>query len=145
MGNEKCRKGNRTMMNGNYYHRTHKNHKPDTRGKVDHADNPANLFKIQNTDKEIKWVYSAKVTNESHIGYHQVIYALANHLLIYSVVKLKEWLNKDKTFNSLLKEDNLGRKYIVYSDYKKWAIANSKKLGLTTRQIKEIKEWILNL
>ena len=53
MGDEKCRKGNRTMMNGNYYHRTHKNHKPDTRGKVDHTDNPANLFRIQNTDKEI--------------------------------------------------------------------------------------------
>ena len=56
-----------------------------------------------------------------------------------------QWLDKDKTFNSLLKEDNLGRKYIIYSDYKKWAIANSKKLRLTTRQIKEIKEWILNL
>ena len=23
------------MLNGNYYHRTHKNFKPDTRGKVD--------------------------------------------------------------------------------------------------------------
>ena len=85
------------------------------------------------------------MSNESHIGYHQVIYALANHLIIYSVVKIKEWLDKDKTFNNLLKEDNLGRKYIIYSDYKKWAIANSKKLRLTTRQIKEIKEWILNL
>ncbi len=71
MGYEECRKGNRAMMmNGNYYHRTHKNHKPDTRGKVNHANNPANLFRIQNTDKEIKWVYSAKVSNESHIGYH---------------------------------------------------------------------------
>lgn len=133
------------MLNGNYYHRTHKNYKPDTRGKVDHTDNPANLFSIQNTDIEIKWVYSAKVSDKSLIGYYQVIFALANHLLIYSVVKIKEWLNKDKTFNSLLKEDNLGRKYIIYSDYKKWAIANSKKLKLTCRQIKEIKEWILNL
>ena len=73
------------MMNGNYYHRTHKNHKPNMRGKVDHEDNPANLFSIQNTDREIKWVYSAEVSDKSHIGYHQVIYALANHLLIYSV------------------------------------------------------------
>ena len=145
MGNEKCRKGNRIMMNGNYYHRIHKNHKPDTRGKVDHRDSPTNLFGIQNTDRQIKWVQSEDVKNDSLIGYHQVVFALSKLINIYSNVKMKEWLDKNKTFNSLLKEDNLGRKYLIYSDYRKWAVANSKKLNLKERQKKEIKLWILGL
>lgn len=133
------------MLDGNYYHRTHKNFKPDTRGKVDHFDCPTNLFGIKNTDREIELVYSDNVKNDTPIGYHQVIYALSKLIHIYSNVKLKEWLDKDKTFNSLLKEDNIGRKYLVYSDYRKWAIINSKKLNLKERQKKEIKLWILGL
>ena len=145
MGYEKCRKGNRTMLNGNYYHRTHKNFKPGSRGKVDHKDSPTNLFSIQNTDREIKWVCSKDVTSESRIGYHQVVYALHRCVGIYSNVKMKQWIDKDKNFNSLLKEDNLGRKYLIYSDYKKWALANSKKLKLIETQKKEIAIWILGL
>jgi len=133
------------MLNGNYYHRTHKNFKPDSRGKVNHADCPTNLFSIQNTDKEIKWVSSKDVIGESRIGYHQVIYALHRNISIYSNVKMKQWLDKDKTFNSLLKEDNIGRKYIIYNDYKKWALANCKKLKLIESQKKEIAIWILGL
>ena len=79
------------MINGNYYHRTHKNHKPDTRGKVDHRDSPTNLFGIQNTDREIKWVQSEDVKNDSLIGYHQVVFALSKLINIYSNVKMKEW------------------------------------------------------
>lgn len=132
------------MMNGNYYHRTHKNFSPDSRGKVDHYDCPTNLFSIQNTDKEIEWTYHSKVTNKSKIGYHQVIFAISKLINIYSNKKMKEWLDKDKTFNSLLKEDSIGRKYIVYSDYRKWALSNNK-LKLTDRQKKEAKIWILGL
>ncbi len=58
---------------------------------------------------------------------------------------MKQWLDKDKNFNSLLKEDNLGRKYLIYSDYKKWALVNSKKLKLIETQKKEIAIWILGL
>ena len=104
-----------------------------------------NLFGIQNTDREIKWVQSEDVKNDSLIGYHQVVFALSKLINIYSNVKMKEWLDKNKTFNSLLKEDNLGRKYLIYSDYRKWAVANSKKLNLKERQKKEIKLWILGL
>lgn len=102
MGYEKCRKGCVTMPS--YYHRTRKNYNPDTieRGKLNPSDCPLNLFSISNTGQEITWVYSADVTNESLIGYHQVIYALSRLICIYSNVKKKEWLDKDKTFNSLL-------------------------------------------
>lgn len=79
------------------------------------------------------------------IGYHQIVYALHRCVGIYSNVKMKQWLDKDKTFNSLLKEDNLGRKYLIYSDYQKWTLANSKKLKLIETQKKEIAIWILGL
>lgn len=144
MGYEKYRKGCVDMPN--YYHRTRKNCNPDTieRGKLNPSDCPLNLFRISNTGQEISWVYSANVTNESLIGYHQVIYALSRLICIYSNVKMKEWLDKDKTFNSLLKQDNLGRKYLSYKDYKNWATKN-KKLKLTSRQRKELSLWILGL
>lgn len=144
MGYEKCRKG--CVIMPNYYHRTRKNYNPDTieRGKLNPSDCPLNLFSISNTEQEISWVYSADVTNESLIGYHQVIYALSRLICIYSNVKMKEWLDKDKTFNSLLKQDNLGRKYLSYKDYKNW-VTKSKRLKLTSRQRKELSLWILGL
>lgn len=128
-----------------YYHRTHKNYNKDYKGKVDKFDMPLNLYSIANTDKEVPWVYSKFANDMSEIGYHQVIYGLSRHVGIYSNVKMRQWLDKDKTFNSLLKEDNLGRKYILYRDYRKWAADNARKLRLTDRQRKEIALWILGL
>lgn len=128
-----------------YYHRTHKNYNKDYRGKVDQFDLPLNLLSIANTEKEVPWVYSRFVTDASEIGYHQVIYGLSRLVGIYSNLKMKQWLDKDKTFNSLLKEDTLGRKFIFYRDYKKWAAANTTKLRLADRQRKELALWILGL
>lgn len=129
-----------------YYQRTHKNYNPDTieRGKLNSADCPLGLFAISNTEHEISWVYSADVTNESLIGYHQVVYALSRLICIYSNTKIKEWLDKDENFNSLLKQDNLGRKYLTYKDYKNWVIKN-KRIKLTDRQRRELSLWILGL
>ncbi len=104
-----------------------------------------NLFSISNTDKEVDWIYSKGVKNEDRIGYHQMLYALSRLVCIYSNAKLKQWLDRDKIFNSLIKEDNIGRKYLIYKEYKKWALENSGKLRLTERQRKEISVWILGL
>lgn len=144
MGHEKYRKG--CVIMPSYYHRTHKNYNPDTieRGQLNSYDCPLGLFAISNTEHEIAWVYSADVTNESLIGYHQVVYALSRLICIYSNVKLKEWLDKDKTFNSLLQKDNLGRKYLTYKDYKNWVIKN-KRIKLTDRHRRELSLWILGL
>ena len=131
----------------NYYHRTHKNFSSDFEktGKIDPKDTPLGLFEFSNTDFDFPWIYSKEVTSSSKIGYYQVIYALSRLLGIYSTKKMKEWLNKDKVFNSLLKEDNLGRRYILYSDYRKWAVRNYKKIKLTIRQVGELQLWILGL
>lgn len=149
MDYEKYGKGNNTMINENYYHRTHKNfsrnYDPYYKGKIELHDNPMNLFSISNTDKEVNWIYSKDVKNNDRIGYHQILYALSRLVCIYSNVKLKQWLDRDKTFNSLIKEDNIGRKYLIYKEYKKWALENSGKLRLTERQRKEIAVWILGL
>lgn len=134
-------------MRENYYHRTHKNFSSDfgKTGKIDPFDIPLGLFEISNTDIEIPWVYSKDVMPITKIGYHQIIYALSRLLGIYSIKKMKEWLNKDQTFNSLLKEDNLGRKYIIFRDYRKWAVSNYRKIKLTLIQMGELKLWILGL
>ncbi len=149
MDYEKYGKGNNTMINENYYHRTHKNfsrnYDPYYKGKIELHDNPMNLFSISNTDKEVDWIFSKDVKNNDRIGYHQILYALSRLVCIYSNAKLKQWLDRDKTFNSLIKEDNIGRKYLIYKEYKKWALKNSGKLRLTERQRKEIAVWILGL
>lgn len=134
-------------MQENYYHRTHKNYSSDfgKTGKIDPKDIPLGLFEISNTDMDLPWVYSKDVCSNMKIGYYQVIYALSRLLDIYSTKKMVEWLNKDKTFNSLLKVDNLGRKYILYKDYRKWAVSNYRKIKLTIRQVGELQLWILGL
>lgn len=144
MGYEKYWKGSVIMPS--YYHRTHKNYNPDNieRGQLNSYDCPLGLFAISNTEHEIAWVYSAEVTNESLIGYHQVVYVLSRLICIYSNAKMKEWLDKDKTFNSLLQKDSLGRKYLTYKDYKNWVIKN-KRIKLTHRQRRELSLWILGL
>ena len=128
----------------NYYHRTHKNYEYGNKGKPDHFDCPTNLFSLNNTDKSIPWVYSADVSEDSLIDFHQVIFAISRLINIYSTKKVKEWLDKDKKFNSLLQEDNIGRKFITYKDYKNWIISK-KSIKLTHRQRKELKLWILGL
>lgn len=131
-------------MNTNYYHRTHKNYNYGSRGKVDHFDCPTNLFSLNNTDKSISWVYSVDVKEDSLIDFHQVVFAISRLINIYSNKKIKEWLDKDKKFNSLLQKDNIGRKFIIYKEYKKW-ILSKKSIKLTQRQRKELKLWILGL
>lgn len=75
----------------NYYHRTHKNYEYGSKGKPDHFDCPTNLFSLNNTDKSIPWVYSADVSEDSLIDFHQVIFAISRLINIYSNKKVKEW------------------------------------------------------
>ena len=89
--------------------------------------------------------YSKTVTSESRVSFAQVIFAVSEIANSFRVKWVKEQLLRDNEFAKLIKKDELEREYLIYGEYKAWALKNKGKLQLRTLKGKEIDLWLLGL
>lgn len=106
---------------------------------------PTELLENCSEDNDLPWICSNYVKADSVISVFQVEYALSELTKTYSVKSVLKFLSKQEEFLTLLKEDCLERLYLIYSDYRQWALKNRKKIKLKAKRRKEIDLCLLGL
>lgn len=106
---------------------------------------PSENFDLLASDSDLPWVCSNFVKENSQISFYQIEYAISELLKKFYINAVDKFLVSDSEFCKLARDDNLGRPYLIYKDYRKWALKNRKKIKLKAKRRKEIDLCLLGL
>lgn len=110
-----------------------------------HTKRASRLFEYDSKYNGIPWKYAKSVRNDDKISFLQIIFALSEILgkhLYQSIMPIIESL---EDLDDILQEDEIGRQYILYADYKKYAMVHKKFFKLQGIKNKEVDLWLLRL
>lgn len=142
MGYEKSRKGG-VKMNVLEYMQFGENYYGHNFGF--HTKRTSCLFDYANQYNEIPWKCAKTVAMNDKISCLQVIYAISEITGKHLFQTIKAYLDKLNGFYNIFVQDEFGRWYITFADYKKYAMENKKMFKLTTVKKKEVDLWLLRL
>ena len=110
-----------------------------------HTKRTSKLFEYARLYNDIPWKYAKTVSSDDKISYLQIVYALSEILGKFLYQTIVQAIKKIKDFECLFKKDEFGRQYVLYADYKKYAMEHKKLFKLQGIKKKEVDLWLLRL
>ena len=110
-----------------------------------HTKRASCLFEYDSKYNGIPWKYAKTVSNDDKISFLQIIYALSEILGKHLYQTIKPIVENISDLDDILHKDEIGRPYVLYADYKKYATEHKKLFKLKGVKNKEVDLWLLRL
>lgn len=110
-----------------------------------HTKRATCLFEYDSKYNGIPWKFAKTVSNDDKISFLQIIFALSEILGKHLYQSIMPVIESIKDLDDILQKDEIGRQYILYADYKKYAMEHKKLFKLQGIKKKEVDLWLLRL
>ena len=110
-----------------------------------HTKRTSCLFDYARLYNEIPWKSAKNVSLNDKISCWQIIYAISEINGKHLFQTAMPYVNKINGFKEIFTQDEYGRLYVTFENYKKFAKENKKIFKLEKIKKKEIDLWLLRL